>query len=535
MAISGSESTLPCNSDVQDKVQENPINMEATTPVELAEKVTEDWATETSNHVEEGSKQSPSSSRSSSFHPRSETSTIKYDQTPFADFRVQVEELCHTLWPSSPKEYRVQRLLGGPKFLGVLRAKKLGRFLSPGSPPKAFDIERMLGGTFNRIVGIKMIGSEGEDPIPLILRVSRLPWDARPDREVATLEYLRRHTNLPVPYVKAFDFTEDNPLKSPYIVQNRIAGVSLQNACPGMSHKQWCTLAKEIAGMIIDLRKLSNPTSGLIESTTKDDVVQHFSVCPFDIRKPFDREWKKRQANSMTFEADNAYALRWYEKDTFHFFATQFGRWMAEELQCNPITIMYKNQMQQLTDVASAMDRLGIFGDSRNVFTHMDLAPRNIMVEVGPDDFIKITGILDWDSAIFAPEFVSCRPPWWLWQDEKFPEDAMENEENAGAEPDDPELVEVKSIFEEIVGDEYVGFAYQPQFLLARRLFKIALHGNYSGESMTEIDEIIKDWDAYYKAEVEDYVSDSSFSSAKSVAGSEKPEEASDPRTEKTE
>ena len=535
MSTTELESTTPSESDLQDKVPDGSADTVATPSARSEVSPTEESAmeeniTEPSDESQEGLK-TPSSSRSSSFRPKSESSTIKYEQTPFTDFSIQVKELCHTLWPSSPKENPVQRLLGGPRLFGVFHGKRLGRFLAPASPPKAFDIERMLGGTFNRIIGIKIIGSEGEDPISLILRVSRRPWDSRPDREVATLEYLRRQTKIPVPHIKAFDFTDENPLKSPYIVQNRISGVSLQNACQGLSHKQWCTLAKEVATTIIELRKLTNSTPGLVESTTRNDGIQHFTVCPFDIRRPHDREWKKGQTNSLTLEADNAYALQWYVKDTFHFFVTQFGRWMAEELQCNPISILYKNQWQQLKDVVSAMNRLGILRDSRNVFTHMDLAPRNIMVELGPDDFIKITGILDWDSALFAPDFVSCRPPWWLWQDEKFPEDAMEDELNACEEPDDPELLEVKTIFEEIMGDEYIRFAYQPQFLLARRLFKIALHGNYSSETMIEIDEIMKDWDAFYKAEVEDYVSESSFDSANYAHG-EKDEVGADPETQ---
>ena len=470
-------------------------------------------------HAENHSKRSSVKSTSSSFRPPSVTSTIAYEQTPFTEWSVQVRQLCHSLWPPSVKEYRIQRLLGGPnnRFLGVLRSKKLGRFLWPASPPKAFEIERMRGGSFNRIVGINIIGSETEDPIALILRTPRYPWDSRPDREVATLEYVRKHTKIPVPHIKAFDLTEENPLKVPYVIQSRISGICLQDAIlNGLSPKQWCTLAKEIGGMILEMQNISNPTSGLIESSTKDDGTQSFTVCPFDIRRPYDMEWKQTQANSKTLEADNAKVLRWYGEDTLHFFVTQFGRWRAEELQTSPITMLYKDQMHRLTDVVSEMNRLGIFGKSENCLTHMDLAARNIMVEVGPDDFIKITGILDWDSALFAPKFVSCRPPWWLWQDEQFPEDAMEEEKNAGVTPYDPELLEVKDLFEEIMGDEYVRLAYQPQYLLARRIFHIALYGNYSNESMDEIGKILDEWDECYKTVIEDHNSDNDTSSAKS-------------------
>ena len=136
------------------------------------------------------------------------------------------------------------------------------------------------------------------------------------------------------------------------------------------------------------------------------------------------------------------------------------------------------------------------------------------MVETGPDDYIRITGILDWDSALFAPKFVSCRPPWWLWQDELFPEDAMKSEKNANIKPYDPELLEVKNIFEEIVGNEYNRFAYQPQYLLSRRLFDIALYGVHSNEDAIEVQEIVKEWSKLDKELMDDYTCSNSDSAA---------------------
>ena len=482
----------------------------------------DDNPTKASEHAEHHSKRSSVKSTSSSFRPPSVTSTIAYEQTPFVEWSVQVKQLCHSLWPPSVKEYRIQRLLGGPnnRFLGVLRSKKLGRFLWPASPPKAFEIERMRGGSFNRIIGIKIIGSENEDPIELVLRTPRYPWDSRPDREVATLDYIRQHTKISVPHIKAFDLTEENPLKVPYVIQSRVSGICLQTAInQGLSPKQWCSLAKQIAQLIQELQSLTNPTPGIIENSTKDDGVQNFTVCPFDIRRPFETEWKRRQAQSLTFSDENRKALYLYEKDTCSFLATQFGRWRAEELRFFPIDILYKDQMRQLADVASEMNAYGMFGANENCLTHMDLAPRNIMVEVGTDDFIQITGILDWDSAIFAPKFVSCRPPWWLWQDEIFPEDAMVDESNAHVEPYDPELLEVKRLFDEAVGDEYTRLAYQPQYLIARKLFDIALYGNCTNESITDIDKIIDEWAAFLKVDDGGSVPASGSGSLKSATG----------------
>ena len=506
-------------------MQIKPTDTEAQDSIMLDASPSKDEAKTTTVSTEEAPKSASASSKSSSFYPESRTSTEEYDQTPFVDFSKQVTQLCNSLWPPSVKEYRIQRLLGGPnnRFLGVLRSKKLGRYLWPPSPPKAFDIERMSGGSFNRVVGIKIIGSEKEDPIPLVLRTSRYLWDSHPAREVAILEYIRQHTKVPVPHIKAFDLTEENPLKIPYVIQNRIPGVCLTSAIAnGLSHKQWCIIAKEIAHVILELQTIGNSTPGLIETSTKDDGVNGFSICPFDIKNPRDPMWKEKRANSVTLEDDNAKALRWYEKDTFHFLAVQFGRWRAEQLQASPISIIYEDEMRRLTDTVAAMNRLGVLGNNKNCMVHMDLAARNIMVELGSDDSIRMTGVLDWDSAIFAPQFVSCRPPWWLWQDERFPEDAMEDETNAEDGPgDDPELIEVKNLFDDTMGEEYVKYAYQSHYRLARKVFQIALYGNYSAESMREINEILDEWAAFYKAEVEDYVPENEAGSLESENGGE--------------
>lgn len=275
----------------------------------------------------------------------------------------------------------------------------------------------------------------------------------------------------------------------------------------GLSHKQWCILAKEIGRIVHELQNVTNPTPGLVETANQEGGEPHFKIVPFDIRNPRDPEWKEKQMKCTTLAEDNAKTLQWYSEDTLNFFATQFGRSRAEELTRVPTSILDDHQMQRLAEVASAMDRLGVFGDNENCLAHLDLAPRNIMVQVDTDESIQVTAVLDWDSAVFAPKLVSCRPPWWLWQDEKYDGiDPMEDETNADDEPEDPELLEIKNLFEDTVGDDWYRCAYQTQYRLARRLFKVATHGKCTNEMWHEIENVIAEWAAFYKAEVEDYV-----------------------------
>lgn len=263
---------------------------------------------------------------------------------------------------------------------------------------------------------------------------------------------------------------------------------------------------------------MRHSVSGLIEEVTKEGGVQAFTVKPFDNKPSLEKDWTLKQASPL-FEAENSTALECYEKSTLNFFLAQFGRWRAEELRIDPTEILHPHFMERLAVAASQMNRIGRFGDNTNCLSHLDLAAHNIMVEVGSDKSISLTGVLDFDSACFAPMFVSCYPPWWLWQDETQPGDALEDESQSNDTPPDPELVEIKRIFEETVGDTFLRYAYQPQSRLARKLFKIACHGNRSNETWKKIEDLLGEWDAFYKAEVEDYGSQAGKDSLSSVGG----------------
>ena len=461
-----------------------------------------------SKHITDVPRSLLSSSKSSSFHPQSVTSTIAHEQTPFEEFSVQVKELCHLLWRSSSKEPRSEGLLRGSsnRLLGALRSKKVGRLLRSSSPPKEFVIERLTGGTFNRVVGITIIGSDGMSGTQMMLRVPRMEWLSTPDREVAVLRYVRQHTSIPVAEVTAFDFTSNKPLNKLYVVQTRLPGTNLHAAAKQreMTTDQWCTVARNIGRTMLELQKITNPTPGLIEASSIEDGTQSFSVCPFDIKSAYDPKWKEKVAAVVAEE--NATAIRNYEKSTLMFFAVQFGRWRADELRREPQGILYWDFMHRLIDAASQMDSVSCLGDDTNCLAHLDLAGRNTMVEFNNDGSLRVTGILDWDSAVFAPKFVSCAPPWWLWADENDTISDLRDESKASHTPAQPRDQAIKRAFEDTVGEDFLFYAYQPQFRLARRLFHIALTGNTGEMELASIESFLEDWAAFYKAEVEDYV-----------------------------
>lgn len=435
-----------------------------------------------------------SSTVSSSISIDSRTSTLKYGQEPFDLYRTRVEDLCRKLWPAESRVATPERRMGEvakSRILNAVRVKKLRRFLSQSSE-KEFIIERLAGGTYNRIVGITVKNSGIDDPQKFVLRVPR-PQMAEfgyIEREVAILRYVRRNTTLPVADVISFDATANNSLESGYVVQSRLPGVSLHTIWDELTHEQRCTVAQEIGKIILALQAVKNSKPGIVEASPTDDGAQNFSVRPFDVKSPYDEDWKTKIPHHVSDEGDDT-AIQTPKE----WFGTQFGRWLAKELLDNPAQILYWDYQYQFVQVAKQMDSLDILGDGQNCLCHFDLAARNIMVQILPNGSPTISGIVDWDSAAFAPTFVSCAPPSWLWTDQKYYDI---EESNASSTPSTLEQEQLKELFDDVVGFDWTWLAYKPEYRLARELFHFAQHGLADGEAAKRADKFLKEWAALY-------------------------------------
>lgn len=122
---------------------------------------------------------------------------------------------------------------------------------------------------------------------------------------------------------------------------------------------------------------------------------------------------------------------------------------------------------------------------------HQDLQTRNLLVDyVDGSVAANITGILDWDSAVFAPKFVSYRAPFFLWDNKDSGED---DEDLALHVPEDPDSMAFKNIFENHADPEFLHYAYAPEFILARRMFHVLQRGISATWEITEAKQIIQD------------------------------------------
>ena len=445
---------------------------------------------------------------SPSHHTVSQTSTEEYCQCPFEEFSMQVKELCELLWKAQPR-LEDNNDSNSPAHRGTA-----GTVVPLG--PKKFSFERMKGGGFNRVIGIDIADSGGKSAQlrRFVLRVPRF-LHARPDRDAATLGFVRKYTSIPVPLVVMHDFTKNNPLDSPYLVQARIPGDSLQNKSgpnyyPNLSHKQKCIVAKELGRILGEIQSVEHPSPGLIETSIdresgQDYIVRHFEIgTGSGIDAELDLNTKLPFFQSRIYGADPdtsegpSHQKRRFEQSTYYFFLVQFGRLRASELRRDPAMIGWWHYYERLAIMARQMDDLDILGDGRSCLCHLDLnmAPRNIMANVDSDESLTISGILDWDSAIFAPRFVGCVPPMWIWA---WSDEEEEDEVLANNTPSTPEQQELKRLFEDAVGPTFLEFAYRPEYRLARQLFRFATDGMKTSEEVQEVESLLSEWATIYE------------------------------------
>lgn len=386
--------------------------------------------------------------------------------------------------------------MSNSKITTYLGANKLlSLFIHAQSTPL---IKRLRGGDYNRIVGITLQPAKYEKMRErnLILRVPR--WgQGQIAHAVATLDYLRQISNIPVPVIVATDLNNDNALGSPYVIQNRIPGCDLELLWAELNHSQQCMIALEIGSVIKCLLTLESPVPGHIKGViTRSGTARSLMVVPFDLKNTDGDLFEEQEQHPSS-----APETPRQSQTILDFFKCQIGRWRAVDVARNAAMVdRTVGLWDSMLQVVEEMNDLDMFKTTTHCLCHVDLHPRNIMAKIHPDGSVKVTGILDWDEAVVAPKFVNCEPPGWLWGFD--PDDLpCENKltwpyEMPGADdvPPTPEKQELKRIFEEHAGAEYLRLAYDERFRLSRGLFRVAVFGLTSSETYSAAERIISDW-----------------------------------------
>lgn len=427
------------------------------------------------------------SSQASDASSTSNTSTVKFSQEPFDQYQHRVSELCREIWP--PKSNALSRLLKLRVF-SHLRSNRVLRSKLQISDP--YNIERLKGGSYNRIIGVTPASAKDQPRTPMILRIPRFV-NAQTKREVATLQYIYAYSSIPVAPILKYDLTASNPLKNPFVLQTRVAGHDLQSAAqeyPTLTQAQKCTIARDLAKIYLQMQNLSSPVPGWIDlGPDSSKEAQKFSVHQFNatfnaVPSP-DRDDKFERGPAPSYDSVSSFLIN------------QYARWKTDAL---PYNILKADYMDRLTRAAWEMDKLDFLGPNEYTLNHPDLSggPRNIMVYISPTDgSAKISGIIDWDGAAFLPRFASLAPPMWLWNWDKDMERDLDDgdwEEGADEVPGTEGEREIKKLFEEGVGEEGLRVMYGMSWRLARKLVDFAVKGLHSSWGFDDCERVLGVW-----------------------------------------
>lgn len=131
-----------------------------------------------------------------------------------------------------------------------------------------------------------------------------------------------------------------------------------------------------------------------------------------------------------------------------------------------------------------------------SVLVHGDLQSYNLLAEVTGPSTVNVTDVIDWDDAYFAPKVMALRPPFWIWtDDDDWTTEDDGTERKANVEPVHENDRILRQTFLANVSDDYKRYVFDPEAVLARRLYRV-LRSRLSGDwELLEAQHIIRDWD----------------------------------------
>ncbi|USP76857.1 hypothetical protein yc1106_04131 [Curvularia clavata] len=370
-------------------------------------------------------------------------------------------------------------------------------------------VHHMRGGSNNRVATVTFTRQPGmfdfawfcswflsqspetSTPATYVVRVPRFDGTAyrfTVDRDVAILKTVGALLKeLPIPEVTAYDITSRNPIGKPYLIQPRLPG---QNLCRLLNTKtlnmeQMKSIVRQVTRITETIARVEGPGGNISLKALSDPSQLHVESLHFEHEVLGDSSYTFPEPLPTTCEHLLKICQRWceYQKANGHPFYDiwyHFGR---------IIKYLYVRD----------------FLDGPCVLAHQDLEAYNLLVEVRSETEVEITGVIDWDSASIAPEFVAYKAPFWLWTvcSRDMPSAFYDREEAANLPPANEEAAILKQVFMENASEKYKFFAFSPEAMLARRMYVILREGTNTDWHLTEAWNIIRDWIKLYP---DDYI-----------------------------
>ena len=349
------------------------------------------------------------------------------------------------------------------------RVKLLLTDLFPGTKsPEDFEVEYIGMGAYHKVVGFKVpIPKTAQTGIdnPLLeggeyvirLQYGRyLDQSTDMERDVAILNGLAGKIDVPISRVLMFDEKKTNPLGDAYTVATRLPGTTLEIIAEdkGFTMEQSCSMVEQVTYVVEKLTSITAPYPGLIASTHGEGIDKE--LCPSGI-----------PTRMLDFPFDTLSLTTLADPSPLTFMLALADHWVTYEAAHLPSEDGNFTFWMKIKAIIHALSQHGILGSTFHL-VHGDLAARNILGIVNADSTIKITGVVDWDFAHFAPLFCAYRAPLYRWG----------GGEDDAKEYCDPEELEA---FKDAASPEYQKYAFSEEADIARKIWTVLREG-MSGE-----------------------------------------------------
>ncbi|KAI0132414.1 hypothetical protein BJ170DRAFT_613862 [Xylariales sp. AK1849] len=216
----------------------------------------------------------------------------------------------------------------------------------------------------------------------------------------------------------------------------RVHGTSLDPAWKNATHSQRVVIAKQLGEFCKGFLSARHTEAGRICADIHTDSVPPEIGLPDAVSgfvDPFGssqshaevlgetlRRWPRSKGNSLRRVCCEL--LRRPEAKASYEAISNAIDWRKLQAETRAPELLYDSSAYMwCANVVKAMGMMGLFYEppgSISPFSlcHFDLFPRNIMVTFGEDGATTLTGIVDWDFALYGPGFVTCAPPAYLWR-----------------------------------------------------------------------------------------------------------------------
>jgi aminoglycoside phosphotransferase (APT) family kinase protein len=389
---------------------------------------------------------------------KSETSTIRYEHEPFQTFQHKVAKLAAEVLHSTASD---------------------------------ISIEHMKGGTYNRVVDVKVRATKptrqctswAQKLLRTLLRkpassvyenyIVRIQRGTGEDlqQQVAALKAVSARLQLLIPEVVSFDESSNNAIETPYIIQKRLPGQMFTHMMKDLNLEQIKSATERITELVSIIAAIHAPPGELAVENATSSVDQPIRTNKFMVPRGDTIPSTPQEPLEHLLELCETW--REFQKAGKHCFEELWDSFAA---------------------ISKSLGRRG-FLEGPCVLVHGDFREYNLLARVSSLTTVEIAGIIDWDNCFFAPQFVAYRAPFWLWTAEDASTDDLDDEMNASAEPESLADQAVKQVFMEKASADYKRFAFAPEAILGRRMHHILRKGIFGQWSMMEARAIISEWD----------------------------------------